>query len=519
MTTTTRADRENRLAGAAHLLARRRRLAGAAHLLALIAGVTLSACGEGEPAAEEHEHEGTEVVTQWNEATELFLEYPYLLGGRSTGNWAIHLTDMDDFQPIRSGTLTVNFLQNGAVAESYTVEGVARDGIFLLDPFAPAAGAYQVELILESPQADSRHLLEEVQVYVGEEDLPHAHVEEDGGAIAFLKEQQWQIPFAVAEAVVDTLHRTVWVPGEVAAADGAMVQVSAPVDGIADAAANRHAPSVGERVRAGEVLVVLLPTAQDGSFAQALARVERLEREAARAQRLYDAGAIAEKRLEESRHDLEVARAEAEALGAAGTQGDYRLRLAAPISGEVASRTFVPGGRVAAGEALYTLVDPARGWLRLRLPADEAAAVPPGARATFTLEGSEAVLESGPLISVGSVMDPVTRTVPAVFDLSGLTRRFTFGQLARAAVPVDGTVTGLVVPNSAIVDDNGTLVAYVQAGGETFERRVLNLGATDGRRTVVLSGIEAGEMVTTTGAYQVRLASMSGGEFAGGHAH
>ena len=55
--------------------------------------------------------------------------------------------------------------------------------------------------------------------------------------------------------------------------------------------------------------------------------------------------------------------------------------------------------------------------------------------------------------------------------------------------------------------------------GETFERRVLTLGASDGTRTQVVAGIRPGEMVVTTGAYQVRLASMSSTPMSGGHAH
>ena len=46
---------------------------------------------------------GAVVVTQWNDSTELFLEYPHPVAGEATGNWAIHLTDMEDFKPIRSG--------------------------------------------------------------------------------------------------------------------------------------------------------------------------------------------------------------------------------------------------------------------------------------------------------------------------------------------------------------------------------------------------------------------------------
>src|SRR5690606_9056901 len=93
------------------------------------------------------------------------------------------------------------------------------------------------------------------------------------------------------------------------------------------------------------------------------------------------------------------------------------------------------------------------------------------------------------------------------------------GQFARASVPVGGTVRGVAIPNEAILDDNGTPVPYVQLGGETFERRVLTLGETDGERTQVVEGIRPGEMVVTVGAYQVRLASLSPEGFSGGHAH
>ena len=135
------------------------------------------------------------------------------------------------------------------------------------------------------------------------------------------------------------------------------------------------------------------------------------------------------------------------------------------------------------------------------------------------MEGSDRRYSTTRLLSIATVLNPETRTVPMVFEAAGPGSGFIVGQLARVAVPVGGTVSGIVIPNSAIIDDNGTSVAYVQVGGETFERRVLDLGASDGARSHVISGIEPGEMVVTTGAYQLRLASMSDGEFAGGHTH
>jgi membrane fusion protein, heavy metal efflux system len=77
--------------------------------------------------------------------------------------------------------------------------------------------------------------------------------------------------------------------------------------------------------------------------------------------------------------------------------------------------------------------------------------------------------------------------VPVVFEIADAGGLFTFGQLAQVAVPRGRhRDAASVIPNRAIVDDNGTPVAYVQVGGETFERRVLTLGASDGRRTHML---------------------------------
>ena len=165
----------------------------------------------------------------------------------------------------------------------------------------------------------------------------------------------------------------------------------------------------------------------------------------------------------------------------------------------MATRSFVPGGRVEAGEPLFTIVSPGAGWLRLSVPAGMAASIPEGTPALYRLEGSGELRETGDLVSIGQIMDPGTRTVPVVFEISEPGRRFVYGQLAEAAVPVASVESGLVIPAAAIVDDNGTEVAYVQLGGETFERRILALGATDGIRTVVRAGISPGRWSSSKG--------------------
>ena len=488
----------------------RRTVTGSAFIL------LLGACVATEDALEAPEL-GAVVVTQWGDGTELFLEYPFLIAGQQTGNWAIHLTDRDDFQPIRAGTLTVRFTTSGVAAETFIVDAPLRDGIFLLDPVIQRAGTYTVELILASAQVDSRHIVSDVVVHVSEEEALAVEPAEDLVGVSFLKEQQWVIPFAVYPVAEHPVQSTILAPGEIVPPDGSLVRVSAPVDGIAAVASNREAPSVGDRVTQGQVLVVLASTSQGGGFAQSRGRVERLRRDVARDVTLLAAGAIPARRLEEARHDLEIAEAELEAMGG-GTDGAYELTLRSPIPGVIAERTFVPGGRVDAGEALFTIVDPSRAWLKVQVPASTANSLRTGANALFTVDNSQKTYDAR-LRAVGSVINPATRTVPVIFDVFAGQGRFIFGQFVQAAVPTGETVTGIAIPNSAILDDNGTPVAYVQVGGETFERRPLTLGVTDGKRTHVVVGLRLGDMIVTVGTYQVRLASLSGGDFAGGHAH
>lgn len=488
-------------------------------LLVMIAGAALlvtATCGRDAPAAKGEDDIPSVVVTQWNDSTELFLEYPHLLAGEQTGNWAIHLSNMKNFKPITAGTLTVRFLRDGREAKSFTLPAPARNGIYLLDPEIPEAGTYEVRLALRSPQVSSEHVLPQVRVFASRGQVP-AEAEQAGG-ISYLKEQQWVTDFAVAPAAEREVARSINVPGELGARDGAQAQVSSPASGIATAEANAGAPSVGAFVRAGQVLAVLSPTSEEGGYARIRENLERLQREAARARRLHDAGSIPRKRLEEAEHELSVARAEARAMGG-GPDADYRYRVRAPISGFVTARSFVPGGRVAAGEPLFTVIDPGTLWLRVQVPAAEASRLASGARASFTVEGEPRTRTTGALVNVGTTVDPQTRTVAATFAVPNADGALRVGQFARVSVPVGGTVRGVAIPTSAIIDDGGTPVAYVQASGETFERRALRLGESDGSVTEVLEGIKPGEMVVTVGAYQVRLASMSSTPMSGGHAH
>ena len=64
----------------------------------------------------------------------------------------------------------------------------------------------------------------------------------------------------------------------------------------------------------------------------------------------------------------------------------------------------------------------------------------------------------------------------------------------------------LAVPESAILDDKGQPVAFVQLSGETFIKRYLKLGEKEDGFIRILSGLTEGEHVVTNGAFAVAAA-------------
>ena len=80
-------------------------------------------------------------------------------------------------------------------------------------------------------------------------------------------------------------------------------------------------------------------------------------------------------------------------------------------------------------------------------------------------------------------------------------------------VKVRQTATGpsLVVPESAVIVEGAERIAFVQLAGETFEERVLELGAKTEGTVQVISGLAKGERVVTVGAAAVDEAQHTAG--------
>src|SRR5215207_878871 len=391
--------------------------------LVLAANACRSGTAEGAPAAKAVAEPAGGAITQWTDSTELFMEHPALIVG-APDKFAVHLTDLTDFAPLRSGRITLRFEpKSGGDPVVVTQDAPRSPGIYGPSPEFRQAGLYNLTIDVESPQSRDRIVVPDLRVHASAAEAPKEEGG-DAGGIKFLKEQQWKtLGFETAFATTGTVMESFTATGQIIPAAGKIARISAPIAGLVEAGGLSQAPAPGQGVARGQVLAVLTPTLGEGGSAYASARAElrEAEDEYARARRLYEVEAVPQRRVHEAEIRFAAAKEALNAFaGNAATAADGRLFVRSPIAGSVASRTLTPGTRVDAGTELFTVIDPSTVWLEVNVPADDAARVGRSAPATFRVTGDSMPRATRRLISQGSVIDSMSRTVPVIYEIPNL---------------------------------------------------------------------------------------------------
>lgn len=515
-------------------------------VLVLVAVLASGWTGCADPAPEP---EATDAeswsVTAWGERFEVFPEVEPLVAGEVAVAHT-HVTRLDGFTPLVEGTVEV-VLAGPSGEEVFRAEEPVRPGIFA------------VEIEPRSPgEAD---LLFRIRDGAGTEEIRggRVRVREAGGSdgaatllrapapkgataggepLPFLKEEQWRSEFGTAWVSAGRLAGSVAGLARVRPPAGGEVSVTAPVDGALRPGTGVPSwPYVGMAVDRGSALFRVIPhVAADRSLAVLEAEVSSADAElgAARArlsrlEELLDLGAVSRREAEEARvrvetlearraaaaRDLEGARSSREG----GVSGGFTLR--APLAGEVAEVSTSPGATVAAGEALARIVRTDVVWLEIALP-------PAGAR-RLAEQGIRGVVLSDPegppvrieeglrLVSVAPELSPRTGTVTVLLEAppsAGLS----LGTTLEAQVLSTRDREGVVIPSSALVDDGGVPVVYLQLSGESFARQPVHIVERQGDLLLV-DHLTPGQRLVTRGGDAIRRSSLMASGQAHGHVH
>jgi RND family efflux transporter MFP subunit len=481
------------------------------------------------------------VVTHFTDQTELFVEFPALITGRES-SFAAHLTRLVDYSPIAEGKVTVVLRADGAETELFAVDAPSTPGIFRPVARPKRPGPHQVAVLLESEGLTVTHELGEHTVFESvDQALESGECQSPTGEglISFLKEQQWKVDFGLATVERRQLRTSLSAYGTLRARSGGEAHVVAPFSGRI-ATTGEDFPKIGDDVKPDQILVALAPRLDDAGdratleleVQRARLDLEHAELELERLDGLFAGGAVPERRVVAARSEVSLLEAELKAANRrlGQTQSLFRpsrsggrggVKVRAPIGGTIARVDVAPGAFVDEGQELFHVADLDRLWLEARVSEADLGRLGRPTGAWFETEGGNGPIEVAGegLVTVGGVLDPRTRTVPVIFELANPGRLLRVGLSVRAHVIVGDPIEGLAVPAAAILREEGRDVVMVLAGGESFERRAVELGVRDAGFVQVVSGLEAGERVVAAGAYSVRLAGSSSAIPAHGHAH
>lgn len=295
---------------------------------------------------------------------------------------------------------------------------------------------------------------------------------------------------------------TLSVIGTVAAVQG--VTVSADLPGIVE----HIGFDSGRLVREGDVLVRLDTKQEQAQLAAAQAQLDLAELTSGRMRGLLESGA--------------VSRAEYDAAAAAHKQAEARIHeiratiarktIRAPFSGVLGIRQVNLGQYLTGGDAVVPLQSLHPIYVNFGVPQQEAARMRPGRDVRITTEDGGASEVRGRISAVDSVVDETTRNVQVQATLPNPGGRLRPGMFVQAHVTLGAPLRAITLPASAInyapYGDSVFIVTEMKnAQGQPYRgvrQQVVKLGQARGDQVAVLSGVNAGEEVVTSGGFKLR---------------
>lgn len=310
---------------------------------------------------------------------------------------------------------------------------------------------------------------------------------------------------------VGTDGRALQVPGQVEADPQRVAVVSARIAGQLD----RLFVVEGDRVQAGQGVATLFSseylTAQsDVQLAERRAAVLRGTSDEAGARALADAAARRIRLLGGTDADVAALRR--------GDAPAPTLTLRAPLAGSIVRAHALAGEALAAGAPLFTVADLSVVDVVAEIPEVSLAQVRIGQPAAITIAAFPTRRFRGAVELLRDQLNPETRTVRAVIHVGNATRALRPGMYASVWIDVGGAATrssgtaGLLVPETAIVNDGVERIVFVEVAPRTYERRVVRVESLTPEGSLrpaerdvrIADGLRPGERVVTHGAFVLK---------------
>ena len=339
----------------------------------------------------------------------------------------------------------------------------------------------------------------------------HSHDHGDD-AITFTVEQQNKIDFEVVEAVSEPLYQIIRTSAQIVPSQESEKILTATTSGIVSFENKDIVP--GLEVKSGQILFSIdNDNMADGSLAVRRQEIEaeynKAKAEYERKQSLADDKIISESELLDAETEYLKAKKQYENMLQNYPEGKTLHR--ASISGSIKDILVPNNSYVEAGQPIMTLAQNSKLYLRADLQQKYYPVLKDIKTANIkTPDGTVYSLEdlSGRLISYGKTTDVSNPLIPITFEIKN-NGNIIPGSFVEIFITVESDKMGIMLPNTAIVEEMGIYCVFVQTCVDSFEKRLITKGVTDGYNTQILKGVHAGEKVVSKGAINVKLAQGS----------
>lgn len=494
-----------------------------------IAVFALLFVGCADKKADEHGHEhgadGLEPLayTVYSDKSELFVEFKPLVVG-SMSNFAAHFTILGkQFLPLTKGKVTISLII-GESGIRHSADTASSPGIYRLALVPKIAGKGKLVFDIETERYTDQIVIDNITVYTDE----HAALDNQtetavSDEIVYLKEQAWKVEFANALVVKTAFSDIIKTSGQILSAPGDEMLVTANASGIVNFTGNKTI--IGSEISENMPLFTitggnLAENNLDANYKEAKANYDKSNADFKRANELVNDKIISEAAFLQAKNAFENAQTVFNVIAKNYSASGQTIRSS--MTGFVKNILVNEGQFVEAGTPLAVVSKNKKLILQASVSQKYFSKLPTISSANFKPIGSEQVFDTkmlnGKIVSFGKSTSANSAFLPITFEIDNIGNLIS-GSAAEVFLKSSAIPNALVIPVSALMEEQGNFYVYVQLGGESFQKREIKIGASDGDNVQVISGITEGERVVTKGAYQIKLSSASGELPAHGHEH
>lgn len=460
----------------------------------------------------------TEKHTIWTEKTELFVEFPALIVGEKS-RFATHLTRLNDHQPIGSGELKISLLKNGKGIES-KVDNPSSAGIFTPTLVPQKSGLYQLVFDIKADSFSDRIVMRNVQVFENSKTAIAALSkmnDEHSGGITFLKEQAWKMSFKTEIVTKSIMREAVSTVGIWRTPANQTSTQTATVTGTINFVDNLLK---GTKVKKGDLLMTL--SSENFAYNNLSSELEkaRIKYNNSRAdferkKALFEAKIITQSEYEKVQQKYLLAKADYKTLQLGYAKKGKKVF--APFDGFVQNIWVENGDFAEQGKPLITLSKNKSKSLEVLLNSSYADKLSSLAKVWYKNEQGKwsGNTEIEAISKEVSSQNPMLLVFVKVNDSINKT----LGTMSEVVLEFGEPELVVSIPESAILEDYGKYAVIVQLEGERFEKRDVKIGKQNGDKVEIVKGLSSDEIIVTEGAFQIKMASLSGQVPEHGHAH